>query len=83
MGQYTTMASMMGQGTSGATASIPTQTFNAANILGTPVPMVGDNRARPNYASAVGGAANPTHVVIAAVAIFALAYLAFHINFEK
>lgn len=79
---YTTMASMMGQGKSGATASIPTQTFNASNILGTPVPQVGDNRARPNYAAGVGGA-NPTHVVITAVAIFVIGYLAWHINFEK
>lgn len=79
---YTTMASMMGQGKSGATASIPTQTFNASNILGTPVPIVGDNAARPNYASAVGGT-NPTHIVIVAVAIFAIGYIAFHINFEK
>lgn len=81
-GTYTTMASMMGQGSNGATASIPTQTFNSANILGTPVPLVGDNKARPNYASAVGGT-NPTHIVIVAVAIFAIGYIAFHINFEK
>ena len=81
-GQYTTMASMMGQGKSGATAGIPTQTFNSANILGTPTPLVGDNKARPNYAAGVGGT-NPTHIVIAAVAIFVIGYLAFHINFEK
>jgi hypothetical protein len=79
---YTTMASMMGQGSSGATASVPTQTFNAANILGTPVPMVGDNRARPNYSSGIGGT-NPSHLVIVAVAVFVIGYLAFHINFEK
>ena len=79
---YTTMASMMGMGKSGATASVPSQTFNAANILGTPVPQVGDNKARPNYGAAIGGT-DPKHIVIAAVAIFVIGYVAFHINFEK
>ena len=81
-GAYTTMASMMGQGRSGATASVPTQTFNAANILGTPVPQVGDNTARPNYAAAIGGT-DPKHVVIVAVILIGIGYLAFHLNFEK
>ena len=80
---YGTMAQMMGGGIGQkATASVPTQTFNAANILGTPVPQVGDNVARPNWSSAVPGISN-AHIVLVALALFAIGYLAFHINFEK
>jgi hypothetical protein len=82
MATYQTMASMMGQGTNGATASVPTQTFNAANILGTPVPQVGDNKARPNYGAAIGGTP-PKHIVIAAIVVFTIGYVLYHINFEK
>lgn len=78
---YTSMASMMGN--NAATASVPTQTFNAANILGTPVPQVGDNKARPNYAARVGQGVTNTHIIVTAVAIFAIGYLAYHFNFEK
>lgn len=80
MAKYTTMASMMGGGN--AQAPIPTQTFNAANILGTPVPMVGDNKGNPNYQGAVGGV-DPRHIVIVAVALFAIGYVVYHVNFEK
>lgn len=80
MGQYTTMASMMGGAS--AQGTVPTQTFNASNIIGTPVPLVGDNKARPHYAGAMGGTSD-THVVLAAVALFAVGYLLFHLNFEK
>lgn len=80
-GSYSSMASMMGANS--ATAGVPTQTFNAANILGTPVPAVGDNKARPNYASRVGQGVTNTHVILVAVAIFAVGYLVYHFNFEK
>lgn len=77
---YQTMASMMGK--QNGAAPVPTQSFNAANLIGTPVPQVGDNAGRPSYAKAVGGT-NPTHVVLIAVAIIGIGYLAFHLNFEK
>lgn len=80
-GSYGSMASMMGA--NAPTAGVPTQTFNAANILGTPVPAVGDNKARPNYASRVGQGVTNTHVILVAVAIFAVGYLVYHFNFEK
>lgn len=69
-------------GSNGGTAPIPTQTFSAANFIGTPVPQVGDNVARPTYASKVGGV-NPKHTVLVAVGVFAVGYLLFHLNFEK
>lgn len=80
MAQFTTMASMMGS--NAATAEIPTQTFNAANIIGTPVPVVGDNKGRPNYASKVGTGVTNTHVILVAVGLFAVGYLVYHFNFE-
>lgn len=76
-----TMAQMMGKNP--ATAGVPTQTFNASNILGTPVPAVGDNKARPNYAARVGQGITNTHIILVAVGIFAVGYLVFHFNFEK
>jgi len=81
MANYTSMAQMMV--TPAATAPIPTQTYNAANIIGTPVPQVGDNAARPPYAGAVGAGTDPRQVVLVAVGLFALGYIIFHINFEK
>lgn len=74
-----TMASMMLP--SRQTAPIPTQTFNAANILGTPVPQVGDNKANPNYAAGTGS--NKIQVVLVAIALIVVGYLAYHMNFEK
>ena len=84
MGQnFSSMAAMMV--TPSDTAPIPTQTYNAANILGTAVPQVGDNKARPAYQAAVGSASgvNPTHVVLVAIAFFAVGYIIYHVNFEK
>ena len=63
------------------TAPIPTQTFNAANILGTPVPTVGDNKGNPNYAAGTGD--GKIRVVLVAVALIAVGYIFYHINFEK
>ena len=80
MGNYATMAGMMSGG--GSTAPIPTQTFNSANFIGTPVPQVGDNAGRPSYASAVG-APDPKVVVFVAVAFIGIGYLVYHLNFEK
>lgn len=80
MAGYTTMASMMGGQT--ATAPIPTQSFSAANFIGTPVPQVGDNKGIPSYASNVGGI-SPVQVVLVSVALFAVGYIAYHVNFEK
>lgn len=77
---YQTMLGMMGRTDSQGT--VPTQTFNAANFIGTPVPQVGDSAARPPYAGAVGGI-DANHVVLTAVAVFAIGYLLYHFNFEK
>lgn len=79
--QYTSVLGMMSGSPSG-TAPIPTQTFNAANILGTAVPSVGDNAARPNYAGGVGSLSSK-QIAIVAVALFASGYLLYHFNFEK
>ncbi len=80
---YPSMASMMGGKAS--TAPIPTQTFNGSNILGTPVPQVGDaTSGNPNYASGVGqNTPTPVQVVVIAVALVGIGYLVYHFNFEK
>jgi hypothetical protein len=78
---YGTMASMMGKNS--ATAGVPTQTFGAQNILGTPVPQVGDNKGLPNYKSRVGQGFTNTHNVIVVVAFVGIGYLLWHLNFEK
>ncbi len=80
MPNYATMAGMMSGGN--GTAPIPTQTFNAANFIGTPVPQVGDNAGRPSYAASVG-APDPKWVVITAVVFVGIGYLFYHLNFEK
>lgn len=77
---YPSMLSMMGGG--GASAPIPTQTFAASNIIGTPVPSVGDNKGMQDYRGAVGKISQQ-HVVVVAVAVIAIGYLVFHLNFEK
>lgn len=77
---FSSMASM--RGSNAGTAGVPTQTFNADNILGTPIPAIGDQKANPNYASRVGSGVTNTQVVLVAVALFAVGYLAFHFNFE-
>lgn len=78
---YGSVLGMMSN-TGGGTAPVPTQTYNAANILGTAVPQVGDSKARPNYAAGVGGISSK-HVVFVVVAFIAVGYLAYHLNFEK
>ncbi len=79
---FSSMLSMM-TGAPASNAPIPTQTFAAQNILGTPSPQVGDAQARPNYAAKVGASVNPTHVVIVAVVLIGAGYLVYHLNFEK
>ncbi len=80
MASYSTMASMMGS--QGGTAGVPTQSFNAANFIGTPVPQVGDNAGRPGYAQSVGGT-NPVHTVVVVIVVIGIGYLLYHMNFEK
>lgn len=77
---YGSMFGMMGANATQGT--VPTQTFNSQNILGTPVPQVGDAAARPNYASGIGGASK-TQVAVIAVVLVGIGYLAYHLNFEK
>lgn len=81
MGNYGSVLGMMSNSSTG-TAPVPTQTYNAANILGTAVPQVGDNKARPNYSAGVGSISSK-HVVFVVIALIAVGYLAYHINFEK
>jgi hypothetical protein len=69
-------------GNQGGTAQVPTQSFNAANFIGTPVPQVGDSAGRPPYAGAVGSS-NPIQTVVAVVILIGIGYLLFHMNFEK
>lgn len=80
-GNYSSVLGMMG-GKQGGVAPVPTQSYNAANILGTAVPQVGDNKARPNYAAGATGASNK-QIVIVVVVLVALGYLFYHLNFEK
>lgn len=77
---YGTMSSMMG-GSSSGVAPIPTQTFNSANILGTPLPMVGDNKGI--LPSGMIQGQNNKQLILVALAVIAIGYFAFHINFEK
>lgn len=81
--RYSSMAAMMGASSQPAAAPIPTTTFAAQNIIGTPVPQVGDAQARPNYAGVVGRQVNQKHVVFVVVAVIVLGYLAYHFTFEK
>lgn len=81
MAQYTSVLSMM-QGNQQASAGVPTQTFNAANILGTAVPQVGNNTPRPDYGKGVGNLGSK-QVVIVVLLIFGAGYLLYHLNFEK
>ncbi len=78
---YNSVLGMMG-GNKGGTAPVPTQSFNAGNILGTAVPAVGDSKARPNYAAGVGGISTK-QIVLVVVALIAVGYLLYHLNFEK
>ena len=81
MANYSSMAAMMGQ--SSSPAPVPTQGFAASNIIGTPVPMVGDNKARPNYVGNVGQSLHSMHIIGIAVAVIGGGYLLYHFNFEK
>ena len=81
MANMSSMAAMMGNQSSAA--SVPTQSFNASNILGTPVPVVGDNKGRTNYTGSVGQNIPKSQVVIVAVALIGIGYLVYHFNFEK
>jgi hypothetical protein len=78
---YGSVLGMMRGNQSGA-APVPTQSFDAANILGTAVPQVGDNKARPPYGMGVG-TTSVKQVIIVVLALIAIGYLAYHINFEK
>jgi hypothetical protein len=78
---YSTMASMMGQ--KSGQVGIPTQGFAASNIIGTAVPAVGDQKARPNYPGNVGGIAAHWHTIGIAVAVIGIGYVIYHFNFEK
>jgi hypothetical protein len=80
MPSNSSMAAMMGQSTS--PAPVPTQGFNAANIVGTAVPRVGDSKARPNYVGNVGDAVHQYHVIGIAVAIIIVGFLLHWFNFE-
>ena len=83
MANYSSMAAMMGSSKQAGAAPIPTTTFAAQNIIGTPLPQVGDAAARPNYAGVVGQQVNQKHVVIVALAVIVGGYLLYHFTFEK
>lgn len=81
--RFSSMVNMMMASKQPASAPIPTTTFAAQNIIGTPVPQVGDAQARPNYAGVVGQQVNHKHVVIVVLAVIVGGYLAYHFSFEK
>ena len=72
----------MVRGNPSGAAPVPTISYDAANILGTAVPQVGDNKARPPYGLGVG-TTSVKQVIIVVLAFIAIGYLAYHINFEK
>lgn len=78
---YGSVLGMM-SGNQNGVAPVPTISYNAANILGTAVPQVGDNKGRPNYAMGVGNT-SVKQVIIVVLVLIAVGYLAYHINFEK
>jgi len=80
MANNSSMLAMMGQ--SSSPAPVPTQGFLAANIVGTAVPQVGNQQARPNYAGNVGDAVHQYHVIGIAVGIIAIGFLLHWFNFE-
>lgn len=79
--RFSSMAAMMG-GTGGA-APVPTQNFNASNILGTPAPVVGNVKGQTNYNGSVGQQIPKIQIVLVAVAFIGVGYLVYHFNFEK
>ncbi len=80
--RFQSMRAMM-SGAPPASSTVPTQSFAAQNILGTPTPVVGDAQARPSYASKVGQNVDPNHVVITLVVLIGIGYILYHFNFEK
>ena len=76
MGNYSSMLGMMGR--PAGTAEVPTQTFNGSNILGTPIPAVGDQKANPDYGSRVGRGVTNTQVVLVAVGAASMLPQALH-----
>ena len=81
--RFTSMMNMMAASRQPASAPIPTTTFAAQNIIGTPVPQVGDAAARPNYAGVVGQQVSQKHVVLVVLAVIVGGYLIYHFTFEK
>ena len=72
----------MMKGNQQASAGIPTQTFNASNILGTAVPQVGNATPRPDYKQGVGNLGSK-QIIMVILVIFGAGYLLYHFNFEK
>lgn len=63
--------------------TVPQQAYNGFNILGTPSPLVGDQKGNPNYSAGVGQTqANKYNVVIVAGVIIAVGYILYHVSFE-
>lgn len=81
--RFSSMSAMMQASRQPASAPIPTTTFAAQNIIGTPIPQVGDAQARPNYGGVVGQQVNHKHVVLVVIAVIVLGYGAYHYTFEK
>ncbi len=73
MSNNSSMLGMMGR--TASTAPVPTQTFGAANIVGTAVPQVGNQAARPNYAPNVGGDQNAMFIIGIAIGLILLGFL--------
>lgn len=81
--RFSSMMAMMGSSSQPATAPVPTQTFAAQNIIGTPIPQVGTASGAPNYGGVVGQAVNSNHIVLIVIAVIVGGYLAYHFTFEK
>lgn len=62
----------------------PQVSYNSSNILGTPIPKVGDQRGNPTYSAVVGQSyPNKINVVVVSLVLIGGGYLLWHLTFEK
>ncbi len=79
-----TIQRMISGGANSGTASVPTQTFYAANVAGTVVPKVGSaqSAASGSNAGALAGV-TPMQIGIVVLIIIGGGYLLHHFSFEE
>lgn len=63
-------------------APVPTQTYSAANLIGTPVPQIGQVGVTPTISNTVG-ASKKSHIAITVALLVVVGYMLHHLFFEK